>query len=83
MTSDSINVSKDNLTEENAHLFIAEASSIGLKPGQWPEYIFVMPKIGNGMVFQRRSPITSQDGDLRAVKYLQQLGCAELVVLND
>ena len=37
MTSDSINVSKDKLTEENAHLFIAEASTIGLKPGQWPE----------------------------------------------
>ena len=42
-----------------------------------------MPKIGNGMVFQRRSPITSPGGDLQAVKYLQQLGCAELVVLND
>jgi hypothetical protein len=59
-------------------MFTREASEIGLKPGEWPEYITF-----NGQTWQRRARDCTEDGELLAVKYQHTNSRHELVVLND
>lgn len=64
------------------HEFSAEASSLQLRPGQWPESIET--ELGNGMPFMRSTKKLSADGsDLLYVRYMQGNGCVSLIVWND
>jgi hypothetical protein len=73
---------KDRLDvhEYEVHKWSAEASTLGLKPGEWPRTIET--ELGNGMVFiaMRREV---RDGDLLWVDYLQGNGCIWLRIYND
>src|SRR4051812_27304549 len=59
-----------------------EASSIGLRAGQWPESIPVDPTFGNARPLGRHQP-RPLDGELVAVIYKQLPGCIYVPVLND
>jgi len=69
-----------NLTEYQPHHFCTEASTLGLRPGQWPEKIET--KIGNGQPFYIISK-KSTDGDIEYATYRQDCGCVVLRVFND
>lgn len=55
----------------------AEASELGLKPGEWP----LVVKFG-GVDYIRHSAIKSLDNELQAVRYRSFHGCV-LEVAND
>lgn len=59
-----------------------EASTLGLRPGEWPASLDVDPKFGNGQPLVRGLAQWS-DGELQAVEYHQALGVLILVVFND
>ena len=63
------------------HRYGAEASSIGLEPGQWPPSL--PTTLGNGQPFVRTAPRYDEQGDLLSVTYRQAMGCISLSVLND
>lgn len=68
--------------ETEQHVFTAEASQIGLKPGEWPTSIET--KIGNGRPFRRMSKKMQDDGETIAwVTYIQEFGNCRLRIFND
>jgi len=70
-----INITHDNVTEIEPHKFCTEASSLGLKPGEWPTRFETT--LGNGLPLF----IFCNGGD--GIYYRQQFGCIQLVVFND
>lgn len=56
---------------------VTEASSIGLAPGEWPDFIAVVDDAGSGFLF---GPTKHYDGE--AMVYHSQTA-ATLAVLND
>ena len=66
--------------EIRAHRFVAEASTLGFRPGQWPRLIET--NLGNGRPFFFHSMCHS-DGEIISAEYRQALGCITLSVLND
>lgn len=68
------------VSEFEPHKFVAEASSLGLRPGEWPTLIGTT--LGNGRNFVRARS-EERDGDLLWVVYLQTFGCIELKIFND
>jgi hypothetical protein len=70
----------DDICEYEPHKFSAEASSLGLRPGEWPRTINTT--LGNGVMFvAQRQEI--RDGDLLWVDYFQGNGCITLRIYND
>jgi hypothetical protein len=70
-------VSHEQATEYAPHRFSAEASELGLKPGQaYPE--FISTEMGNGLDFL---PFRIDAQGDRV--YRQNFGCIELTVLDD
>ncbi len=70
----------DSVTETSPHNFVADASTLGLKPGEWPRML--QTRMGNGQPFCRRAnniPVN----DLVSVQYSQAFGCLSLTILND
>lgn len=65
-----------DVSEVEPHRFTTEASTLGLKPGQWPERINTT--MGNQQPFYRY-PTESND----FARYRQLLGCIVLTVWND
>lgn len=63
--------------------FTAEASELGFAAGEWPETLQPSNKLGNGLLFVRKSKKLDSDGDLMYVRYLQAAGCLSIVVYND
>lgn len=59
----------------------AEASSLGLKPGEWPDFISVVDDNNEGFLFQKSRPET-HDGELVGHLYFTK-GGAQLTVAND
>jgi hypothetical protein len=59
-----------------------EASTIGLRPGEWPQSLDVTKNFGNGMPLSRGEP-EMRDGELMAVNYRQVGGLICLRVFND
>ena len=57
-------------------LFTAEASSLGWKPGSWPQNLAVQD-LGNGESFYA----IKQDSD--GIRYHQNLGCIDIMIFND
>jgi hypothetical protein len=75
-----VKIEQTHVTEEFIHEFHADASTVGLKPGEWPH--FLETSLGNGQAFRlvaRRGPA----GEPYAMKYEQDLGCISLVLWND
>jgi hypothetical protein len=68
------------VTEFKPHQFSAEASTLGLAPGEWPESIHTT--LGNGMPFMIDHHQV-KDGQLWWVKYRQANGCITLLIYND
>ena len=66
--------------EYEIHKFSAEASTLGLRPGEWP--VKIETDMGNKLpfVFSSKEVV---DGDLCWVTYRQDLGCISLRVYND
>ena len=66
--------------EYELHHFSAEASTLGLKPGEWPNRIDT--DMGNEMpfLFSLQKVV---DGDLLWVDYRQGNGCIFLRIYND
>lgn len=77
----------DLCTEVGNYTHVLEASTLGLRPGQWPERLEVARTFGNGMPLVRIDAEwrTDSDGDreLVAVNYLQAAGVLRLRVFND
>jgi hypothetical protein len=69
-----------DVTEEEVHLFTVEASSLGLRAGEWPQKIET--EIGNRRPFIRTSKKVGDEG-LLWVTYRQDLGCVVLRIFND
>jgi hypothetical protein len=58
----------------------AEASSLRLPPGQWPETI--QADLGNCNPFQH-GEVQIEDGEIIAVDYYQMFGVIRLTIFND
>lgn len=73
----SIVITTDNVEASSITLFsyTAEASELGLAPGEWPEQMETT--LGNGQPFVRAF-LTGRKGS-----YLQSGGCIRLYVFND
>lgn len=54
----------------------AEASELGLAPGQWPETVMV-----EGLSFRRAEARTDREGDLLSVDYIS--GTYVVTIVND
>ena len=69
-----------NTIEQEVHRFAAEASSLGLHPGEWPQSISTSLGNSQPFLFSHRVEI---DGDLLSVQYTQAFGCVTLNIWND
>lgn len=71
--------------EGQSELF-AEASSLGLAPGEWPEFIAVMHNeskdAAEGFLFQRAESIKAGE-EFGGFNYRSRTGAFTLAVLND
>lgn len=74
-------ITRKNVIEREPHKFVAEASDIGLLPGEWPSKIEA--EIGNGLPFVQTDRLLTEDGDVAYVKYAQLAGCITLKIFND
>lgn len=78
-----INKSQVDLVEGRPEL-VTEASAIGLKPGEWPEWISVVDDNGRGFLFGPGATFERSEGDIMAARYhTQNGGAATLTVIND
>lgn len=75
-------VNYDNVfpSEKSPYEYTAEASELGLPPGQWP--YLMTTTMGNGMPFVRTTKKVLND-DLIYVRYQQSNGVLDLIVYND
>jgi hypothetical protein len=74
------NIKRDQVLEIKVHTFVTEASTIGLRPGEWPERIDT--ELGNGQPLLRGQP-DLEDGEIRGVRYRQAHGCIAVLIVND
>ncbi len=68
------------LTAENTTHFSADASDVGLKPGQWPKIVRVL--LDSDVVFVAKD-VEKDDGELSAVVYHEWFGSRTLTLYND
>lgn len=62
--------------------YSAEASELGLRPGQWPREVRV-PGLGNGQPFYARREIVADSGEFGGLVYMQSMGCLSITIFND
>lgn len=67
--------------DADSRSFTAEASDLGLAPGEWPDFIAALNERDSGMLFLRGREL-SENGDLRGFVYTT-LGGFRLTVFND
>jgi hypothetical protein len=70
-------IDRKDTQEQTLHCFFAEASTVGLKPGQWPKYL--KTNLGNGCSLYRHHYLGDEYGYL----YKQNFGCISLTLFND
>jgi hypothetical protein len=73
-------ITYSDVTEVRRHEMVTEASSLGLRPGYFPQQFST--NIGNGLnfIFSHQEAV---GGELIAIHYEQANGCVSLKVLND
>ena len=72
-------VTKDQVgIVEGKRELVAEASEIGLSPGEWPEFIAVVDESAEGFLFQR---VYILEGG--GYRYQTKNGAVNLTVFND
>lgn len=74
-------VAREQAAEIGSHRWLAEASEVGLKPGEFPGQIET--DIGNGQPFIRKRYQCNADGDVLVVEYWQAFGICQLHLIND
>ena len=70
-------IDRKTVQEQKLHCFFAEASTVGLTPGQWPQYMDT--NLGNKCTLYRHSALENEGGFL----YKQNFGCISLTLWND
>lgn len=70
-----------NCSEFRPHWFSTDASDLGLRPGQWPE--FIRTELGNKHTLVRWTKKLDEEGELLWVTYRQSVGCVLLRIYND
>jgi hypothetical protein len=75
-------ITHELVTEVGDFVSVVEASTLGLRAGDWPERLSVHPKVGNGQPLVRDNA-EFNDGELQAVNYRQQWGVLRVRVFND
>lgn len=73
-------IARDQIIEVEAHRFMADASDLGLRVGEWPASFET--DAGNGQPFVRQGP-KYHEGELIGYSYRQSLGCISLTIQND
>lgn len=68
-------VTQELVHEDKVHSFSAEASELGLRPGEWPRRLETT--LGNGQ------PFILMSKKMSGCLYLQANGCISLRVFND
>lgn len=61
--------------------FAAEASTVGLRPGEWPA--MMLTTMGNGLPLMRHTKKLDPEGELVYVRYVQSSGCIHVKIFND
>src|SRR5262245_29671298 len=74
-------VYREACNEVAVHLFVTDASTIGLAPGNWPSTIDT--DMGNGQAFRCQHMNVGRSGQFEYAEYRQALGCIRLRVYND
>ncbi len=67
---------------DRAARLVTEASTLELRPGEWPDFIGVVDHDDQGFLFRRAEDIKNLGGDLGGVNYRTRDGML-LVVFND
>jgi hypothetical protein len=75
-----MHVTYSQVTEVKVHQFVAEASGLGLRAGQWPKEI--QTDMGNKQPLFPISKVV-RDGDIVYVRYGQGNGCLTIKIYND
>lgn len=70
-------------TDAGDYVQVTEASTLGLRPGEWPPTLECDSKFGNGCRLIRGDTERNADGELVAVNYRQMFGVIGLRVFND
>lgn len=68
---------------KDATYLVAEASTCGLKPGEWPEALEVTTPDGWTCTYRKNRPGRDTEGDLVVMIYTTVQGEPELHILND
>lgn len=69
-------ITEQHISQVSVHTFVAEASELRLRPGQWPSRLATTMGNGQDFMFQRIDPDS-------AAHYQQGMGCLKLIVIND
>lgn len=75
-------ITHELVTETGNFRSCVEASTLGLRAGEWPAYLDVAPGFGNGQQLVRKHH-QIRDGELVAVDYTQIAGCLTVTIFND
>ena len=67
----------------NGKTLVTEASTIGLPPGEWPDFIAVVDDANTGFLFGPEKKNETYGEDLTGVRYFSRVGSVELLVVND
>ena len=70
-----LTITAQNAQEVECHRFLAEASELGLPPGEFPRTI--------GTTLGNQQPFVLLRRNEEVAKYRQELGCLTLDILND
>jgi hypothetical protein len=76
-------VRKDQVTITSPIEFHAEASTLGLAPGEWPDLIAVLNDDNEGFLFVRGGSLQGWDGEFSGFMYHSNSTGRKLTVFND
>jgi hypothetical protein len=62
--------------------FYTEASDIGLRAGEWPDFVAVLDEKNEGWLFMKEAPVIRND-ELAAYRYSTKSGNMILTIIND
>lgn len=66
------------------NVVLSEASTLGLKPGEWPDFIAITDEDRRGFLVQKGYPEVRLDGDILYFRYYDRSGRLPVVkILND